>query len=172
MNINSLRWLILLSIFPTLGFAQPFQTGQTTITFTDPDRNNRSIPTQIFYPAATGGSNVPVATSEFPAIAFGHGFVMVYSTYQYLWQALVPQGYILVLPTTEGGFSPNHLALDLDLRFLTGKMKSENQNPVSLFYGHIAEDAALMWHSMSGGAAFLACQNFSDVSAMITFAAA
>ena len=111
---------MLMSFLPTLGFTQPYQTGQTTITFTDPDRNNRSIPTQIFYPASTGGSNVPVAAGEFPVIAFGHGFVMVYSAYEYLWQALVPQGYILVLPTTEGGFSPNHLALGLDLRFLVG----------------------------------------------------
>jgi pimeloyl-ACP methyl ester carboxylesterase len=152
--------------------AQPYQTGQTTITFTDPDRNNRSIPTQIFYPANTSGSNVPVAAGEFPVIVFGHGFVMVYSAYEYLWQALVPQGYILVLPTTEGGFSPNHLALGLDLCFLVGKMKSENLNPASLFFEHIAEGAAIMGHSMGGGAAFLACENFSDVSAMITFAAA
>jgi pimeloyl-ACP methyl ester carboxylesterase len=172
MNIKILRWLILLSIIPTLGFTQPYQTGQTTITFSDPDRNNRSIPTQIFYPASTGGSNVLVATGEFPVIVFGHGFVMVYSAYEFLWQALVPQGYILILPTTEGSLSPNHLALGLDLRFLVGKLKSEGLNPASLFYNHISDGSAIMGHSMGGGAAFLACQNYNDVSAMITFAAA
>ena len=51
-------------------------------------------------------------------------------------------------------------------------MKSENLNPASLFYEHIAEGSAIMGHSMGGGAAFLACENFNDVSAMITFAAA
>jgi pimeloyl-ACP methyl ester carboxylesterase len=168
--------IITFILFQLLSFcyskAQSFQTGQTTITFTDPDRNNRSIPTQIFYPATTGGSNVPVAVGEFPVIVFGHGFVMAYTAYQYLWQALVPQGYILVLPTTEGSLSPNHLSFGLDLRFLVGKMKSENLNPASLFYGHIAEGSAIMGHSMGGGASFLACQNFDGVSAMITFAAA
>jgi pimeloyl-ACP methyl ester carboxylesterase len=163
--------IIILLIYSTLQ-AQTFQIGQATITFNDPDRNNRSIPTQIFYPAVSAGTNVPVAVGEFPVIVFGHGFVMVYSAYEYLWQVLVPQGYILVLPTTEGSLSPNHLALGLDLRFLVGKMKSENLNPASLFNGHIAERSAIMGHSMGGGAAFLACQNFYDVSAIITFAAA
>jgi dienelactone hydrolase len=172
MSINSKLWLLLMLFLPVLGFTQPYQTGQTSITFTDPDRNNRSIPTQIFYPTNSGGLNVPVASGEFPVIAFGHGFVMVYSAYEYLWQVLVPQGYILVLPTTEGNLSPNHQALGLDLRFLLGKMKSENLNPASLFYEHIADGSAIMGHSMGGGAAFLACENFSEVNAMITFAAA
>jgi dienelactone hydrolase len=153
-------------------FAQPFSIGQTSVTYSDPDRNNRSIPTQIFYPAANSGSNVPVAGGSFPVIVFGHGFVMSYSAYQFLWEALVPLGYIVALPTTEGGFSPNHSALGLDLRFLVNRLKSEGQNPASLFYEHIADSSAIMGHSMGGGASFLACENFSGVSTMVTFAAA
>jgi pimeloyl-ACP methyl ester carboxylesterase len=169
-----LHWIIILMviIITNSALSQTYGTGNTSATFNDPDRNNRSITTQIFYPANSNGTNVPVAEGEFPVIVFGHGFVMGYSAYQYLWQALVPQGYILVLPTTESGFSPNHLALGLDLRFLVGKLKAESLNPSSLFYNHISEGSAIMGHSMGGGASFLACQNFSDVSAMITFAAA
>lgn len=153
-------------------FAQPFSIGQTSITYSDPDRNNRSIPTQIFYPAATSGSNVPVAEGGFPVVVFGHGFVMGYLAYQFLWEALVPLGYVVALPTTEGGFSPSHLALGLDLRFLVNKLKSENSSPSSLFFGHVTDSAAIMGHSMGGGAAFLACENFTGVTTMVTFAAA
>jgi pimeloyl-ACP methyl ester carboxylesterase len=153
-------------------FSQPFSVGQTSVTYTDPDRNNRSIPTQIFYPAAASGSNVPASEGAFPVIVFGHGFVMGYSAYQFLWEALVPLGYIVALPTTEGGFSPNHLALGLDLRFLVNKLKSENSNPSSIFFDHIADSSAIMGHSMGGGASFLACDNFTGVSTMVTFAAA
>ena len=169
-----LHWIIILMviIITNSALSQTYETGNTSVTYNDPNRNNRSIPTQIFYPANSNGTNVPVAEGEFPVIVFGHGFVMGYSAYQYLWQALVPQGYILVLPTTESGFSPNHLALGLDLRFLVGKLKAEGLNPGSLFYNHISEGSAIMGHSMGGGASFLACQNFSDVNAMITFAAA
>lgn len=160
-------------LFPqAMLLSQNFQIGQHAVTFNDPDRNNRSIPVQIFYPANTSGTNVPVAEGEYPILIFGHGFLMVYSAYQYLWQALVPEGYIMVFPTTEGNLFPSHQAFGLDLRFLNGKMKSEGQNPASLFFGHISDHSAIMGHSMGGGAAFLACENFSDVSALITFAAA
>jgi pimeloyl-ACP methyl ester carboxylesterase len=164
---------LLLAVFLSLStFSQPFSIGQTSATYTDPDRNNRSVPTQIFYPAVTSGSNVPVSEGAFPVIVFGHGFVMVYSAYQFLWEALVPLGYIVALPTTEGSFSPNHLALGLDLRFLVNKLKSEGNDPSSLLYGHVADSSAIMGHSMGGGAAFLACENFPQVSTLVTFAAA
>lgn len=41
--------LNLLILGATRGPAQPFQVGHTTITFTDPGRNNRSIATEIYY---------------------------------------------------------------------------------------------------------------------------
>ncbi|MBN2174366.1 MAG: dienelactone hydrolase family protein [Bacteroidales bacterium] len=160
------------SLLPIISYPQAWNIGNTSITFSDPDRSNRSIPTQIFYPANTGGTNVPVADGQFQVIVFGHGFVMVYSAYQFLWETLVPLGYIVALPTTEGSLSPDHLSLGLDLRFLVNKLKSEGENPSSIFNGHIADSAAIMGHSMGGGAAFLAVENFDGVSAMITFAAA
>jgi pimeloyl-ACP methyl ester carboxylesterase len=159
-------------LLPLLMFGQEFSIGQTSVTYTDPDRNNRSVPTRIFYPAVTSGSNVPVAGGAFPVIVFGHGFVMGYSAYQFLWEALVPLGYIVALPTTEGGFSPNHLELGLDLRYLVNKLKSEDSISSSLFFDHVTDSSAIMGHSMGGGAAFLACENFTGVSTLVTFAAA
>ncbi|MEZ5196828.1 MAG: hypothetical protein R2764_10610 [Bacteroidales bacterium] len=155
-------------------FGQPYNIGNTSVTYNDPERNNRSIPTEIFYPANSSGTNVPLAEGEFPVIAFGHGFIMAYSAYQYIWEALVPEGYILAFPTTEGSIipAPSHLNFGLDLRFLINKLKAEGQNSGSLFYNHIADSSAIMGHSMGGGASFLAVENISYVSTMITLAAA
>ncbi len=152
--------------------AQPYQIGNISTTYIDPDRNNRNIPTEVFYPANQAGSNVPVADGMFPVVVFGHGFVMVYSAYEYLWEALVPLGYIVVLPKTEGSFSPNHLNLGLDLVFLIEKIKNEGMNESSAFYGKVTANAAMMGHSMGGGASFLGAANNPSVTTLVTFAAA
>ncbi len=168
---------VILSLIFLLGFClkaltQPYAIGNTTISFIDPDRNNRAINTAVYYPAISSGQNTPVASGQFPVIVFGHGFVMVHTAYQYLWTDLVPEGYILAFPTTEGSFSPSHLDFGLDLAFLIEKMKTEGQNPSSLFYNAVAETSAVMGHSMGGGASFLACNLNQSPTTMVTFAAA
>lgn len=164
--------ILLLFVFSLVAAAQPYEIGNIATTFVDPDRGNRNIPTQIFYPAATAGSNVPAAEGMFPVVVFGHGFVMGYFSYQFLWEALVPEGYILVLPTTEGGFSPSHLNLALDMAFLIETLKAEGFDSNSVFYGRVASNAAMMGHSMGGGAAFLGSADNPSVTALVTFAAA
>src|SRR6188508_3157933 len=82
-------------------FAQPFQIGHTTITFIDTSRNNRTIPTEVYYPADVAGTNVPLTIStnaKFPVISFGHGFVMTWDAYQNIWDAVVPEGFIIAFP--------------------------------------------------------------------------
>jgi hypothetical protein len=164
-------FLILASIINGLT-AQNFSLGSTTITFIDPERNNRQISTAIYYPSETAGQNVPVAEGQFPVIAFGHGFVMVHTAYQFLWLDMVPKGYILAFPTTEGSISPSHLNFGLDLAFIISQMKVENVDENSMFFSAIAETSAIMGHSMGGGASFLACENNSEPTTMVTFAAA
>lgn len=169
--MKKLMTLLLVFGFTSL-FSQNFQIGNISTSYVDPDRNNRNIGTQIFYPAITSGSNTPVAEGMFPVVVFGHGFVMGYSAYQFLWEALVPQGYIVALPTTEGSFSPSHLDLGLDLAFLIEKLKSEGLDENSVFYGKVAANAAMMGHSMGGGASFLGAADNASVTTLVTFAAA
>lgn len=152
-------------------FAQ-YQVGHKQITFNDPARSNRAIQTEIYYPANTSGDNVAIASGQFPVIVFGHGFVMVWSTYQNFWDSIVPMGYIMAFPRTEGSMSPNHESFGLDLRFLNMQFKTENLNSSSFFYQSIASNSAIMGHSMGGGSSFLACENNTDVTTLITFAAA
>lgn len=153
--------------------AQVFPIGHTQITYTDPARGGRSIQTEIYYPATSAGEGSLVATGAFPVIVFGHGFVMTWDAYQNFWDDLVPQGYILVFPRTEGSISPNHGEFGKDLAFLVTKLQAESSsNPSSLFYNHVNLKSAIMGHSMGGGSSFLAAENNSVITTMVSFAAA
>ncbi|OPZ97376.1 MAG: Alpha/beta hydrolase family protein [Bacteroidetes bacterium ADurb.Bin408] len=164
---------IFFSLYLIQATAQPYAIGHRSLSYTDP-AHSRNIPVHIYYPATSAGDNVAVAAGAFPLIVFGHGFAMAYSAYANVWEAVVPQGYIMVLPTTEGSLlpAPNHEAFGLDLRFLNTKMKSENTNASSPFYQKIGTTSALMGHSMGGGASFLAAAGNNDITAHITFAPA
>lgn len=153
--------------------AQSFPIGHTQITFTDPARGGRSIQTEIYYPATSAGEGSLVATGTFPVIVFGHGFVMTWDAYQNFWDDLVPQGYILAFPRTEGSISPNHSEFGKDLAFLVSKLQSEGAtNASSLFYNHVNSKSAIMGHSMGGGSSFLAAENNTLITTMVSFAAA
>lgn len=153
-------------------FAQQYQVGHIQKTFIDQARANRSIPVEIYYPAFVAGNNVSVATGQFPVIVFGHGFSMSWSAYQYFWDSIVPYGYIVAQPTTEGSFSPSHTDFAKDMAFVIGSMKTEGQNSSSDFFGAVASTSALMGHSMGGGCAFLAQQYDTAVTVISTLAGA
>jgi predicted dienelactone hydrolase len=154
--------------------AQPLQIGHTAATFTDPARNNRSIPCEIYYPADAQGDDVPLAAGggAFPVISFGHGFVMAWDAYQNIWEAVVPEGFILVFPKTETGFSPSHQDLGLDIAFAIGQVQALGQDAGSLFFNRTAGTSCAMGHSMGGGAAFLAAQADTGITALATLAPA
>ena len=91
--------------------ASAYEIGHTSTVYLDPARDNRQVGVEIYYPATVAGDDVPVApppAGGFPPIAFGHGYMMAYDDYDYMWTALVPAGYILALPRTEGGLFPSH----------------------------------------------------------------
>ncbi len=162
---------VLLSLIGGVTKAQ-YNIGHTTINFVDPDRGNRVIETEIYYPAATTGEDVPVTGGSHPVIVFGHGFVMIYSAYQNIWEHLVPQGYIMMFPRTEGNISPNHSNFGQDLRFLVGAMQSEGGDNNSLFYQSVEAKNAIMRHSMGGGSSFLAAANNNLIETVIGLAPA
>jgi dienelactone hydrolase len=116
--------------------------------------------------------NAPVAIGEFPHIVFGHGFIMTWSAYQNIWEALVPRGYIVMFPRTEDGLSPSHDDFGLDLALVAENFKLLNTNAGSIFFGKLSQQCAVAGHSMGGGAAHLAAQNNPNIQAMFTLAAA
>lgn len=166
--------LLFFCIISFSAIAQPFQVGKTTLSLFDSSRN-RTIATEVFYPADSNGTNVPVTTatsSEFPVLSFGHGFVMEYDAYQNFWEALVPQGYIIAFPKTEGSFSPSHTNFAKDLAFVVDAMNLLNTQSSSIFFNRISSKNAVMGHSMGGGCALLAKQYSTQINHIVTFAAA
>lgn len=155
--------------------AQSYQIGHATITFIDSSRSNRSIATEIYYPADVTGDNVPLTTLntiKFPSLVFGHGFVMTYGAYQNFWENLVPNGYIIAFPTSEGSFSPSHLEFGKDLAFVINQMNILETQNTSIFFNRVSPKNAVMGHSMGGGASFLSVLLNSNITTLVNFAAA
>lgn len=171
MKKNLLAYLFFLCV-SSFSSAQPFQIGHKQQTFIDESRSNRSINTEIYYPANSSGDNVSMANGIFPTLVFGHGFVMTWDSYAYLWNGIIPSGFILVFPKTEGSFSPSHTDFGKDIAFLVDAMKLEGLNQSSTFYNAVSNKSAAMGHSMGGGSAFLSIQYNSTITALATLAAA
>ncbi len=155
--------------------SQPYHTGHKEMYLTDPNRANRVVDFHIYYPADNEGDGVPITSVNnyaFPLLVFGHGFVMEWSAYQNIWSALVPEGYILVMPITEGGLSPSHETFGKDLAFLIRAVTEFSNNSSSPFYKRIDTMNCVMGHSMGGGAAVLAAAMESSVKFHVTFAPA
>lgn len=170
--MKKLLQTFLICIFPlSTAFAQ-YAVGHLQQTFTDPARANRTITTEIYYPATSAGNNTPIASGQYPVLVFGHGFSMVWSAYSVVWDTLVPKGYIIVFPTTETSLSPSHSNFGSDIAFLTSAMKQEGANASSFFFNSISGKTAVMGHSMGGGAAFLAAAADTSINAIATLAAA
>lgn len=162
-----------LSVYPSVAWC--YEIGHTTLSFVDPSRGNRPIPTEVYYPANISGEDVPIAAPPaegFPVVSFGHGFVISVDDYTFLWQGLTPEGYILALPRTETGLTPSHSDLALDLAFVCVGLQAAGEDPLSPFYGTIAATSAVGGHSMGGGASFLALAADPNISALFNFAAA
>ena len=149
--------------------------GTSEYQFFDSNRN-RAIPSLVFYPSDIGGQNSSVASSEFgfPVVSFGHGFVIDPADYGWLAIELASEGYVVVLPQTEGQLlpAPDHLNFGLDIRFCAEeliRLSREEGNPIS---GKILPRYAMMGHSMGGGATYLGAANQNEVATTVTFAAA
>ena len=151
--------------------AQPFAIGHTSVVFFDTLRA-RSIPVELYYPADADGEDVPAASGVFPVLAMGHGFVMNVPSYANIWSRFVPEGYIVALPTTEGGFAPDHAAFGADLAFIPGAVQFLGSEPASPVFGSVGPQSALMGHSMGGGASMLGAAGNPSINALVNFAAA
>lgn len=152
-----------------------YATGYRDVVYTDATRANRAVAARIVYPAAASGANVPVggaAGVRFPVVVFGHGFVVPFEYYGYFWEHVAPRGYIVVMCDTETTISPSHTNYGLDLAFLAAKLQQESANVASPFFGKVAPTAAIMGHSMGGGATILAAQAAPALTTIVTFAAA
>jgi len=156
----------------------PFAVANKRITFTDASRSNRSIPATIYYPGTSAGADKPIAGNEanrFPVLVFAHGFSIGIGFYNYIWDGLVPAGYIVVMCDTENGSifpPPDHGAFGRDLAFLVDAMQAEGANPASFFHAKVGARSAVAGHSMGGGATMLSVQHSQNIDTIVPIAAA
>jgi len=140
--------LLLSSIW---AFAQPYAVGHRSLSLLDAARN-RTVTAEVYYPANSAGDNVAFAAGSFPVFTLAHGFVIPGNTYQNFANELVPDGFVLVLPTTESSFLPNHDAFGKDIAFLNTAFRTGGVPFFTQFNGR----SAIGGHSMGGGASALA----------------
>ena len=155
--------------------AQGYAVGSVDLTLTDSSRGNRQIDVSVYYPADQAGTSVPVAmpvSKKFPLIVFGHGFLIPVTSYQYIWDHLVPRGFIVALPKTESGTSPSHEAFARDMSFIRQEFARLNGTSGSLFSQRYNGRSCVMGHSMGGGAATLAASYDPAFTSLVTLAAA
>lgn len=166
--------LLILAAFLPIGAATaqscqgPFAIGELQRTYRDPARGNRSVGVLIRYPAQRAGSNAPPVTGcAFPAVVFGHGFTISHTAYRFLSDGLVPAGYVVAFPSTEGGLSPSHARFAADLAFVARALAGD-----TLLAPALGNGRAIGGHSMGGGAAVLAVSGNREVQALFALAPA
>lgn len=179
--------LFLATFIMQLASAQPFAVGHLSLNVYDAARSGgsaitgapswgstgRAIGTEIYYPATTAGNNTTAANGQFPVVVLGHGFVMTYDSYNTIYEELAKQGFIVALPTTEGGFSPAHAEFGADMSFLAQQLPNLNSNNiVALLQGHVSPKAAIGGHSMGAGCSMVGAQNNSTIYALFNMATA
>lgn len=150
--------LILAPLLAAASLAGAWEMGHSRPVWTDPERGGRAVAVDIWYPALVAGEDVPAAPAPpagFPALVFGHGFLISPDRYTWLPDGLVPAGRWLALPRTETGFSPSHLEFARDLAFIARRLAGESADPASPWQGRLGP-LAVGGHSMGGGAAVLA----------------
>lgn len=144
-----------------------YQIGHQELQFFDDARKNRSVTAELFYPSQKSAEGSPLAKGTFPLILFAHGYQQLFTHYEYLYQSLVPQGYIVVLLTTEQGLTIPIDAYAEDMVFLHKKLLQAD----SVLKGHTTQTSALMGHSTGGGAIYLADKNLPTLTTLISLAA-
>lgn len=178
--------LLLLGNLP-VAMAQPFAVGRLSLNVYDGNRtggstingasnwgsSGRAIGTEIYYPATSAGNNTPAANGQFPVVVLGHGFVMTYDSYNTLYEELAKQGFIVALPTTEGGFSPSHIDFASDMAYLAEQLPLlNNNNVVPILQNRVMAKAAIGGHSMGAGCSMVGAQNNSVIYALFNMATA
>ena len=120
-------------LIASVAFSQ-YNVGFRFITVRDQSRF-RNIITNIYYPAATAGTNVPVLDNgtKFPVVSFGHGFLMSSLAYQWLAKSLAAEGYIVSFPATEEG-TPNHAEFGRDELFVARILRNYGDTATSFLY--------------------------------------
>lgn len=166
--------VVMLALLAGAAAAQ-YPVGTQDATFFDPDRNDRPVPVDLYYPAQNAGANQPPADPPpggFSVVSVGHGYLLSTGLYAWVGNDLAAAGFVVAVARTGGELFPSHPTFALDLAFVTRALKDAGQDPASPFYGRMSDRSAVMGHSMGGGCSFLAAAGDPLITAVAGFAPA
>ena len=152
-------------------YGQPYEIGRMEIEFIDHNRADRRVSALILYPSDSAGFDVPLSRADlnsYPLIVFGHGYLMSVEAYRNIWECIVPEGFVFVLPRSGSGMVPSHLEFGMDMAFLLDEMIRSSSEEASPFSGRLRPSGCLMGHSMGGGAAFVGALYSDAIAATVT----
>ncbi|MFO7575635.1 MAG: alpha/beta fold hydrolase [Bacteroidales bacterium] len=133
--------------------------GHISVEMTDNERGNRKIPVDIYYPSEDGGPGSSIIISKgqrYPIICFAHGYLLQADLYPNIWEALVPEGFIMIFLKTETGLFPSLHELAEDMVFALAEAERYGRDEESMFYNLVDTMNCVMGHSMGGRASWLA----------------
>lgn len=162
---NLMLIFLLMILVPASSRAQhPIATAD--LTFIDPDRDNRQVACDVYYPGDAPGP------AGYPVVALGHGYLMGSGLYYWWGQQLAAAGYVAAVPRTGGELFPDHAVFAADLAFVTRALVQAGQEPQSPLFGLTADRRIVAGHSMGGGCSLLAAATDPGIMAVANFAAA
>ncbi len=162
---NLMLIFLLMILIPVSSRAQhPIATAD--LTFIDPDRDNRQVACDIYYPGDAPGP------TGYPVVALGHGYLLGSGLYSWWGQQLAGAGYVAAVPRTGGELFPDHAVFAADLAFVTRALVQAGQEPQSPLFGLTADRRIVAGHSMGGGCSLLAAAGDPGIMGVVNFAAA
>lgn len=150
----------------------PYSGGYADFTEQYTGLNNPQITFRLYYPATAAGSQQPVASGVFPAIAFGHGFNLNYQDYENLCLHLASWGFVVASPDVQNGFNVDHEEYAKELAACVDILQLFAADPTSDFYQKVDSMTGVYGHSMGGGASGLVPSVFPGIDAVSGLAAA
>ena len=173
---NALSKLFFVFWMLTFGFqlcagTQHYKIGHQTLAINDPDHRQTSITAELYYPSVSGGENAAIAENKFPLILFAHGYLQRFDDYRYIWESMVPRGYVFALITTQNGLTIDIDTFAKEISFLFSSLHRENRDTSVFISGHLSQKSALMGHSTGGGAIYLAQTSLPEVTTLVSLAA-
>lgn len=155
--------------------------GVTTADAIDESRGNRTLPTEIWYPARRAGRDVEPLPRRHPLVLIAHGFCGSRLYYDYLALHLASHGFVVAAPdftgVTRAACDAGHVSfsiddLRLDLSFVARELHDAG-GPFGKWARHVRGAAtALVGNSLGGIAVVQAARMDASFTAIVGLAPA
>lgn len=154
--------------------------GVTTVDAVDPSRANRTLPTEVWYPARRAGRDAEPLARRYPLVLIAHGFCGSRLYYDYLAPHLASHGFVVAAPdftgVTRAACDAGQVTaigdLPLDLSFVRRELH-DGKGPLGRWARHVRGVASgLVGNSLGGLASVEAARMDPSFTAIVGLAPA